>query len=111
MTEVWASGNPFRSVINPRGAGIVNKYAAACRCVSQLGFMTEEALGLALGSWALDREVRLRNKAQQDSRSIIERLRQHRSRFGANLFPSGFSERQRTDSERQSTSTNTNANC
>src|ERR1700730_4103539 len=89
MTRVWATGNPFRSVINPRGAGIVNQDAAACRCVSQLGFMTEEALGLALGSWAVDREVRLRNKAQLDSRGIMKRLRQHRSWFGANLFPSG----------------------
>ncbi|HXL25361.1 MAG TPA: hypothetical protein VN952_01710, partial [Chthoniobacterales bacterium] len=86
----------------------VNKYAAACRCVSQLGFMTEDALGLALGSWALDREARLRNQAQRDSRSIMERLRQHRSRFGANLFPSGF---QRTTMNINERSVNTNANC
>jgi hypothetical protein len=35
--------------------------------------MTEEALGLALGSWATARGARLANKAQQYSRGIMER--------------------------------------
>src|SRR5258708_6875203 len=65
---------------------MVNKKAAACRCVSQLGFMTDEALGLGVGSWAADKEARLRNKAQRDSRGIMERLRQHQSGFRANFF-------------------------
>ena len=65
---------------------MVNKKAAACRCVSQLGLMTDEALGLGVGSWAADTEARLRNKAQRDSRGIMERLRQHQSGFRANFF-------------------------
>ena len=48
--------------------------------------MTDEALGLGVGSWAADTEATLRNKAQRDSRGVMERLRQHQSGFRANFF-------------------------